>query len=178
MHIKAIKKAIVAIAVLLLTFAAACSQVHSAVNSGAVTSSNTSSSTTPTLSPLSRTGPPVSAIPKPSASEPIPNFADQPDTVKGSGTIAIAVDANVNFDIGGKIVQLNVSQGDHVTQGQVLGVLDSTSLGVALAQAQVNLDQAILAKTSANLTLQTAQFTLDKTSAVASIKNELVNLEW
>jgi HlyD family secretion protein len=98
--------------------------------------------------------------------------------VQASGTITIAIDANLNFDTGGKIIKLSVKKGDRVTKGQLLAALDTSTLGVAVAQAQVNLDQAILAQTSAQLAVQTAQFNLDKTQSVSKIKDVITNLEW
>jgi multidrug resistance efflux pump len=100
------------------------------------------------------------------------------NTVQGSGTIAIALDANLNFDTGGKIANLYVKQGDSVTKGKVLAKLDTSSLEATIAQDVVNLDQAILAQTTAQLALETAKFNLDKSQAVSNIKDVITNLEW
>ena len=98
--------------------------------------------------------------------------------VNGSGKIAISNDANLGFGSGGKLVTLNVKEGDTVTKGMVLAKLDTASLELALSQAQVGLDQAKIAQTAANTGLTAAQFNLDRTQAVSEIKDAITNAEW
>jgi len=97
-------------------------------------------------------------------------------TVSGSGNIEIADDADLAFDIGGRIERINVEEGDNVAAGDVLAKLDTTDLELALAQARVTLTQtetaltqakvaviqAELAVNSANVSLRTARHSLDE----------------
>ena len=48
--------------------------------------------------------------------------------VNGSGKVAILNYANLSFGSGGKLVTLNVAEGDKVTKGKVLAQLDTASL--------------------------------------------------
>jgi HlyD family secretion protein len=127
-----------------------------------------------------RTGPPGSSFPKPEAASQQTSFipANQAAAVKGSGSITISKDANLTFDTGGKIALLYVEEGDLVTKGKLLAKLDTTTLEASLAQAQVNLDQAILSQSTAELALQTAKLNLDKTKDVAQIMDVIDELQW
>jgi RND family efflux transporter MFP subunit len=87
----------------------------------------------------------------------------------GTGTLISANEMNLGFKSSGTLTQLDVNVGDKVTEGQVLAVLDTTSLAKTLAQAKQNLleltSPAALATAESNLA--TDQETL------ASAKNGL-----
>jgi HlyD family secretion protein len=57
-------------------------------------------------------------------------------TVNASGTTIAASQAKLSFNVPGKLVKINVSSGDQVSEGEVLAELDSTDLKAALQQAQ------------------------------------------
>jgi HlyD family secretion protein len=60
-----------------------------------------------------------------------------------TGTIVAREEANAGTDLNGMTVnQLNADQGDHVTKGEVLAVLDRSSLDTQLAQSDANRLQA------------------------------------
>ncbi len=63
-------------------------------------------------------------------------------TVTGSGNIAAGTDLDVNFKAAGTLQTLDVSQGQHVNQGQLLATLDPTSAQLALDQADESLNAA------------------------------------
>ncbi len=63
-------------------------------------------------------------------------------TVSAAGTIAAPAQVAVPFQNSGQVKAVNVKVGDRVKAGQVLAVLDSTSLEAALASAQAGLDMA------------------------------------
>jgi HlyD family secretion protein len=142
--------------------------------------SNTNIPASAPASQLGRPGP--SGAPGNRPPNPAPPAGTEPTTpavtFTGHGTITIATYANLYFGTGGQIAQINIKQGDRVTRGTVLAKLDTTSLESALAQAQVNLDQAKLAQTQAESALTSAQFNLDKTQAVSDIKDEITKIEW
>jgi RND family efflux transporter MFP subunit len=116
----------------------------------------------------------------------------------GSGKVGVDTDAKPSFGSGGKIVTLNVKEGDKVTKGTVLAQLETDNLElalsqtkvaesqakVALTQAEVGLSQAQIAlaqaqstQTQAESSVAVAQFALDKVQAVADIKDKMVELQ-
>jgi RND family efflux transporter MFP subunit len=124
----------------------------------------------------------------------------------GSGTVGVDSDAKVSFGNGGKIVKLNVKEGDTIAKGSVLVQFDTDNLELALLQAQTagaqaqlaltqaqanvtaaqlaqtqaeaNVTNAQLAQTQAESSLAGAQFDLDRTQAVSDIKDEITEAEW
>lgn len=170
---KAIKLAMVSLALLTCISLPACSRAQSPATPA--TASTSSQSEAPP-----KTAPPSSSSQRPAVTNQQPSVipVNRATIVKGSGSIGISIDANLNFDTGGKIGKLYVKKGDQVTKGKLLATLDTTSLEIALAQAKVNLGQAILSKTSSASALETAKFNLDKTQAVAQIKDVITNLQW
>lgn len=98
--------------------------------------------------------------------------------IKGTGSITDLSYVNLYFGTGGKIDKLYVKQGDIIAKGTVLAKLDTTNLQAALTQAQVNLDQANLAKAQAVTALQAAQTTLDKTQLLIASKTDIFNMQW
>jgi RND family efflux transporter MFP subunit len=117
----------------------------------------------------------------------------------GSGKVDVETDAKPSFGNGGKLVKLNVKEGDKVTKGEVLAQLETDSLELALSQAKTNAAQAqtaltqtqvMLTQTEVGLTqaqagvsqaeagLNSAQFNLDRTQAVSDIKDKINEIEW
>ncbi|HTX30639.1 MAG TPA: HlyD family efflux transporter periplasmic adaptor subunit [Solirubrobacteraceae bacterium] len=71
-------------------------------------------------------------------------------TVTGTGNIAAGTDDDVNFKTSGTLETVDVSTGQHVSQGQLLAQLDP-------AAAQLTLDQAEESLTAAQLELTAAE---------------------
>jgi multidrug efflux pump subunit AcrA (membrane-fusion protein) len=63
-------------------------------------------------------------------------------TVSASGTIASAKEADLDFDVSGRVTAVKVTAGDTVAKGDVLAKLDTTSLDAALASAKAQLTAA------------------------------------
>src|SRR5690242_20702380 len=63
-------------------------------------------------------------------------------TVSGTGNVEAGTDVDVNFQTGGTLSRVFVSQGQHVNQGQLLATLDSTSAQLSVDQAQEALTAA------------------------------------
>jgi len=63
-------------------------------------------------------------------------------TVSGSGNLQPASQLNLGFKTSGTVTQILVSQGEHVTQGQLLATLDPQSAEVTLEQAKAALQSA------------------------------------
>jgi len=75
-------------------------------------------------------------------------------TVTATGPIAAVNSLPLTFKASGKLAELKVGVGDHVTKGQVLAIEDTTDLQTALEQAKAGLAQAQanLAKVQAGAT--------------------------
>ncbi len=69
-------------------------------------------------------------------------------TVNGTGGIAPEAEVSLSFRNPGRVQDVLVSEGEAVTEGQLLATLDTTDLALSLAQSKINLQiaQAQLAK--------------------------------
>ncbi len=65
-------------------------------------------------------------------------------TVSAAGTIASHTFSALAFQTSGEVTQILVQMGDQVKAGQKLAQLDTTDLDIALANAQINLDTALV----------------------------------
>jgi multidrug efflux pump subunit AcrA (membrane-fusion protein) len=63
-------------------------------------------------------------------------------TVSGSGNLQAASQLNLGFRTAGTVTAIYVTQGEHVTQGQLLATLDPQSAEVTLEQAKAALQSA------------------------------------
>ncbi len=63
-------------------------------------------------------------------------------TVSGSGNLQALSQLNLGFKTGGTVTHIYVTQGEHVTQGQLLATLDPQSAEVTLEQAKASLQSA------------------------------------
>lgn len=63
-------------------------------------------------------------------------------TVTASGTIDPADEADLSFEVSGRVTSVKVKAGDKVTKGEVLATLDTVSLDAALASANAQLEAA------------------------------------
>jgi|WetSurMetagenome_2_1015567.scaffolds.fasta_scaffold48839_3 HlyD family secretion protein len=116
----------------------------------------------------------------------------------GSGKVGVDVDAKPSFGTGGKLVKLNIKEGDRVTKGSVLAQFETDNLElalsqakvgvaqgqVALAQAQAALAQAQIAQTQAQTaqiqsesSVSLAQFNLDRIKVVKDIKDDITKAQ-
>ncbi len=95
-------------------------------------------------------------------------LGDVRKTITATGTVSFLNPIPLSFQVGGKLIALNVKAGDEVKQGQVLAQLDTTNLKSAVTKAQIDLlqAQASLQKTRDNftdLTMAQAKSQLAKT---------------
>lgn len=65
-------------------------------------------------------------------------------SVDGTGNLLPSTEASVGFETSGRLVELNVKVGDHVSAGQILGRLDTRDLELELEKARLQLEQAQL----------------------------------
>lgn len=77
----------------------------------------------------------------------------KPSVLDATGYVTARREATVSAQITGTLTAVLIEEGDHVTQGQVLGRLDDTAQRAALAQAQAQLHsaQALLVQDQAQL---------------------------
>jgi multidrug efflux pump subunit AcrA (membrane-fusion protein) len=64
------------------------------------------------------------------------------NSVSASGTLAPAQQLSLGFKTAGTLTEVDVRSGDHVSAGQVLARIDTTSLAIALQTAQASLASA------------------------------------
>lgn len=79
------------------------------------------------------------------------------------GTLKPWREADVGFEIGGKLVRIDVAMGDRVKAGQILGVLDASQAAAQVGQAESQVSAA-----QANLAI--AQNELKRTEALVATK--------
>jgi multidrug efflux pump subunit AcrA (membrane-fusion protein) len=91
-------------------------------------------------------------------------------TVTSDGNIETSSHEKLTFGSGGKVGKISAKEGDKVSKGDVLAMLDTGALElaearaqVALTQTQVDLTQAQVALTQAELARQTAEHNLKNT---------------
>ena len=78
-------------------------------------------------------------------------------SVSGSGNIEVSNEAKLAFDIGGRIVEIKVEEGDRVTRGQEVARLDDTSYQQAVKLAEADLETAQNQLQAAELDFKAAQ---------------------
>lgn len=106
-------------------------------------------------------------------------------TVSGSGNIEVPIEIELNFGTAGKVNKVYVEEGDAVSQGDKLAMLETDTLELALSQAQVNLTksevdvsraevavtQAAVAVTEAEINLKNTEFTLEQTEKTDTLSD-------
>ncbi len=61
-----------------------------------------------------------------------------PVTISGSGSVEPLESAELHFEVPGTVRTIQVREGDHVKQGQVLGTIDPRDLDQQVIQADAN----------------------------------------
>ena len=95
-------------------------------------------------------------------------------TTSATGTLQAAKELNVGFTGAGTITSIAAKPGQRVTQGQLLGRIDSTTAEQALQQAQASLSTA-QAQYEQTLTGETAQQRKQDALSVTQAKDALAN---
>ncbi len=90
-------------------------------------------------------------------------------TVSADGNLSFVKDRQLVFGISGTIAEVNVEEGELVSQGMVLARLDTTSLELAVKAAKVDLDIATNSYTKLTYPYSYSTFALDIPEALASI---------
>lgn len=67
---------------------------------------------------------------------------DLVSTVTASGNIRARLAVDISADVMGRVIELNVEEGDDVTQGEILLRIDPSQLEAAVSRAQASLSQA------------------------------------
>jgi multidrug resistance efflux pump len=87
--------------------------------------------------------------------EPVPVEAvQQPNVVSAEAFVVPLQQADLSFEVGGRVISLPVKEGDPIKAGDILAELDNASQKASLVQAEANLSQAeaTLADTKAGAT--------------------------
>jgi HlyD family secretion protein len=85
----------------------------------------------------------------------------------GSGYLVAASEANISFEIDGKLAELDVALGDKVEKGRLLAKLDDENLQYKLQEAQLALIELTSPEAVANARL-----------AVASVESDVINAQY
>lgn len=96
-------------------------------------------------------------------------------TVTGSGTIAPAKQADLDFAVSGRVTSVTVEAGDKVSKGDVLATLDTVSLDAALASAEAQQEAA--ETTVANDASETSTQRAANDAALASAEADVAQAE-
>lgn len=109
-------------------------------------------------------------------------------TVSGDGRVSLLKDRMLTFGGGGKVIEVNVEEGDSVKQGQVLARLDTRDLELAVSQAELSLESAKfdldnrssleLAIVQAQAALELAKYNLDRMEDVSDAKDDVREAEY
>ena len=95
--------------------------------------------------------------------------------VSASGWIRPHRKVDVQADIMGRIVELNVREGDEVSRGQVLMRIDPTQYQAAVARAQAGVSEALARESQAKANLIQAKRANDRAKALASQGENLIS---
>src|SRR5687768_16694274 len=95
--------------------------------------------------------------------------------VSASGWIRPHKKVDVQADIMGRIVQLNVAEGDEVTRGQVLLRIDPTQYEAAVARARASVSESLAREAQAKANLIQAQRGYDRAKALAAQGENLIS---
>jgi len=88
-----------------------------------------------------------------------------PQVVSAEGFVVPVRDTDLAFQVGGRVVEVLVAEGDQVEAGQVLVRLDSTDQQKAVAQAEAGVEQAKAGVEQAQAALASAQARLAQVKA-------------
>lgn len=98
--------------------------------------------------------------------EPAPVEAvEQPNVVSAEAFVVPIKDANLAFEVGGRVTAVAVEEGDPITAGQTLAELDNSTQQANLNSAEAGLAQAETGVSIARANVEEAQASLDKTLA-------------
>jgi HlyD family secretion protein len=90
-------------------------------------------------------------------------------TISADGNLSFVKDRQLTFGISGTIAEVNVEEGDVVSQGTVLARLDTTSLELAAKAAEVDLEIATNSYRQITYPYTYSTFALDVLDALAAI---------
>jgi HlyD family secretion protein len=97
-------------------------------------------------------------------------------SVSADGNLSFVKDRKLTFGITGTIAEVNVEEGDRVSQGTVLARLDTTSLELAVRAAKVDLEIAETNYRKLTYPYNYATFALDIPEALAMLADAKVDL--
>ncbi|MFC1940750.1 HlyD family secretion protein, partial [Chloroflexota bacterium] len=125
---------------------------------------------------------PPKPTPAPTKPTPIPTEATQtptpsvPVSVTANGRLSFVEHRYLTFGTSGKIDQVNVSELDKVTKGQLLVKLDTSSLEQAVKTAELEVSNAEIALKSAEITLEQASDDFRKIAYPYSFKTVVLDV--
>lgn len=103
--------------------------------------------------------------------------ADLVSVVNGNGWIRPTRSVDVQSDIIGRVVELNVAEGDPVEQGQLLLRIDPSQYEAAVARARAAVSEARAGEAQARANLLQARRTLERNEALAQSDANLISAQ-
>ena len=97
--------------------------------------------------------------------------------VTGSGWIRPHRSVDVQADIMGRVIELNVAEGDAVKRGQVLLRIDPTQYEAAVARARAGVSEALAREAQARANLIQAERTLERSRALRAQDSNFISLQ-
>lgn len=98
-------------------------------------------------------------------------------TVTASGNIRARRTVDISSDVAGRIIELNIDEGQDVTQGQILLRLDPTQFQAAVARARATLSQAQATGAERQASLLQAQRQAERLATIRSRDSTLISLQ-
>jgi HlyD family secretion protein len=100
---------------------------------------------------------------------------DLVSTVTASGNIRARLAVDISADVMGRVIELNVEEGDDVTRGQVLLRIDPSQLEAAVSRAQASMSQAQAQVAQQRANLIRAERDYERTHALWTRDSTLVS---
>jgi len=97
--------------------------------------------------------------------------------VTGSGWIRPHRSVDVQADIMGRVIELNIAEGDAVKRGQVLLRIDPTQYEAAVARARAGVSEALAREAQARANLIQAERTLERARALRAQDSNFISLQ-
>lgn len=91
------------------------------------------------------------------------------NSISGSGSLISASSYDVTSSVGAEITSVKVSEGDKVKKGQVLAVLDGSSVNIALAKAKLNYENVIKEKENIQIQLNNLNINTNVTGIITQL---------
>lgn len=102
---------------------------------------------------------------------------DLVSTITATGKVRARLEVNISSDVQGRVIELNVDEGDEVRRGDILLRIDPTQFQASLARARAALSQAEAQAAQQRANHQQAQRELERSRTLRARDPDLVTLQ-